>query len=74
MEISVRGKISLKLAEKFGFCWAVDWAIRIAYEARKQFQVERFGSPMGLFTTQLLISSLNFMLDLHNDLNLEGTC
>ncbi|KAK9988154.1 hypothetical protein SO802_028393, partial [Lithocarpus litseifolius] len=32
------GNVTVKLAEKFGFCWAVERAIQIAYEARKQFQ------------------------------------
>lgn len=33
----VRGNVTIKLAEHFGFCWGVERAIAIAYEAREQF-------------------------------------
>ncbi|KAG0490780.1 hypothetical protein HPP92_007643 [Vanilla planifolia] len=35
------GDVTVKLAEAFGFCWGVERAVQIAYEARKQFPEER---------------------------------
>ncbi|XP_020591103.1 4-hydroxy-3-methylbut-2-enyl diphosphate reductase, chloroplastic isoform X2 [Phalaenopsis equestris] len=35
------GNVTVKLAEAFGFCWGVERAVQIAYEARKQFPEER---------------------------------
>ncbi len=32
-----RGKLTIKLAQAFGFCWGVDRAVSMAYETRKQF-------------------------------------
>ncbi|BAT90897.1 hypothetical protein LR48_Vigan08g169400 [Vigna angularis] len=34
------GNVTVKLAEAFGFCWGVERAVQIAYEARKQFPTE----------------------------------
>ncbi|XP_039137250.1 LOW QUALITY PROTEIN: 4-hydroxy-3-methylbut-2-enyl diphosphate reductase, chloroplastic [Dioscorea cayenensis subsp. rotundata] len=34
------GNVTVKLAEAFGFCWGVERAVQIAYEARKQFPEE----------------------------------
>nr|ABM89226.1 4-hydroxy-3-methylbut-2-enyl diphosphate reductase [Picrorhiza kurrooa] len=34
------GNITVKLAESYGFCWGVERAVQIAYEARKQFPTE----------------------------------
>lgn len=31
------GNVTVMLAEAFGFCWGVDKAVQIAYEATKQF-------------------------------------
>ncbi|KAJ6985467.1 hypothetical protein D5086_018435 [Populus alba] len=31
------GNVTVKLAEAYGFCWGVERAVQIAYEARKQF-------------------------------------
>lgn len=31
----------MKLAKAYGFCWGVERAVQIAYEARKQFPEER---------------------------------
>lgn len=31
------GSVTVKLAEAYGFCWGVERAVQIAYEARKQF-------------------------------------
>jgi 4-hydroxy-3-methylbut-2-enyl diphosphate reductase len=33
--------VTVKLAESFGFCWGVERAVQIAYEARKQFPEEK---------------------------------
>ncbi|KAJ6671327.1 4-HYDROXY-3-METHYLBUT-2-ENYL DIPHOSPHATE REDUCTASE CHLOROPLASTIC [Salix viminalis] len=35
------GNITVKLAESYGFCWGVERAVQIAYEARKQFPDEK---------------------------------
>lgn len=35
------GNVTVKLAESYGFCWGVERAVQIAYEARKQFRVEK---------------------------------
>ncbi|CAK9273936.1 unnamed protein product [Sphagnum jensenii] len=31
------GNVTVKLAQSYGFCWGVERAVQIAYEARKQF-------------------------------------
>jgi hypothetical protein len=52
------GNVTVMLAEAFGFCWGVEKAVQISYEARKQFPkflITKFGSPMKSSTTQLLI-------------------
>ncbi|CAH1451070.1 unnamed protein product [Lactuca virosa] len=35
------GNVTVKLAEAYGFCWGVEHAIRLAYEARKQYDDEK---------------------------------
>ncbi|KAL2254714.1 4-hydroxy-3-methylbut-2-enyl diphosphate reductase, chloroplastic [Sesamum indicum] len=35
------GNVTVKLAEAYGFCWGVERAVQIAYEARKQFPAEK---------------------------------
>ncbi|XP_051146926.1 4-hydroxy-3-methylbut-2-enyl diphosphate reductase, chloroplastic [Andrographis paniculata] len=35
------GDVTVKLAESYGFCWGVERAVQIAYEARKQFPTEK---------------------------------
>jgi len=35
------GNVTVMLAESFGFCWGVERAVQIAYEARKQFPDEK---------------------------------
>nr|AAG21984.1 LYTB-like protein precursor [Adonis aestivalis var. palaestina] len=35
------GPVTVKLAESYGFCWGVERAVQIAYEARKQFPDEK---------------------------------
>lgn len=35
------GNVTVKLAEAYGFCWGVERAVQIAYEARQQFPTEK---------------------------------
>ncbi|KAI3762830.1 hypothetical protein L1987_53272 [Smallanthus sonchifolius] len=35
------GNVTVKLAQAYGFCWDVECAVQIAYEARKQFPDEK---------------------------------
>ncbi|KAJ6409701.1 hypothetical protein OIU84_009240 [Salix udensis] len=35
------GNVTVKLAESYGFCWGVERAVQIAYEARKQYPDEK---------------------------------
>ncbi|KAH9656505.1 4-hydroxy-3-methylbut-2-enyl diphosphate reductase [Citrus sinensis] len=35
------GNVTVKLAEAYGFCWGVERAVQIGYEARKQFPDEK---------------------------------
>jgi 4-hydroxy-3-methylbut-2-enyl diphosphate reductase len=37
----VRGNITIKLAQAFGFCWGVDRAVSMAYETRRHFPDRR---------------------------------
>ena len=32
-----QGKVSVKLAKAYGYCWGVERAVRMAYEARNAF-------------------------------------
>jgi 4-hydroxy-3-methylbut-2-enyl diphosphate reductase len=36
-----RGDVTIRLAEAFGFCWGVERAVAIAYEARQHFPSDR---------------------------------
>jgi len=36
-----RGDVTIRLAEAFGFCWGVERAVAMAYEARRHFPTER---------------------------------
>jgi 4-hydroxy-3-methylbut-2-enyl diphosphate reductase len=37
----VRGDVTIRLAEAFGFCWGVERAVAMAYETREHFPTER---------------------------------
>ena len=37
----VRGNVTLQLAQSYGFCWGVERAVQMAYEARKQYPQEK---------------------------------
>jgi len=39
--VLTRGDVTIRLAQAFGFCWGVERAVAMAYEARKQFPKER---------------------------------
>lgn len=36
-----RGRLTIRLAEAFGFCWGVERAVAMAYETRRHFPTER---------------------------------
>ena len=36
-----RGRLTVRLAEAFGFCWGVERAVAMAYETRRHFPTER---------------------------------
>lgn len=36
-----RGNLTLTLAQSYGFCWGVERAVQMAYEARKQYPQEK---------------------------------
>lgn len=36
-----RGNVTIRLAQAFGFCWGVERAVAMAYEARQHFPTER---------------------------------
>ena len=36
-----RGGVTLQLAKSYGFCWGVERAVQMAYEARKQYPTEK---------------------------------
>ncbi|MEL6249851.1 MAG: 4-hydroxy-3-methylbut-2-enyl diphosphate reductase, partial [Cyanobacteria bacterium J06627_15] len=36
-----QGNVTIKLAKSFGFCWGVERAVAMAYEARQHFPTER---------------------------------
>jgi hypothetical protein len=36
----VQDDVTLKLADAYGFCWGVERAVQMAYEARKQYPTE----------------------------------
>lgn len=36
-----RGEVIIRLAESFGFCWGVERAVAMAYEARRHFPTEK---------------------------------
>ena len=37
----VRGDVTVRLADSYGFCWGVERAVQMAYEARKQYPEEK---------------------------------
>lgn len=39
--VLTRGKVTIRLAEAFGFCWGVERAVAMAYETRQHFPQER---------------------------------
>ncbi|XP_058190600.1 4-hydroxy-3-methylbut-2-enyl diphosphate reductase, chloroplastic-like [Rhododendron vialii] len=43
------GNVTVKLAESYGFCWGVERAVQIAYEARKQFPEENIWITHEIF-------------------------
>jgi LytB protein len=65
------GNVTVKLAEAYGFCWGVERAVQIAYEARKQFPEEKIWITNEIihnptvnkvsFFLILTLWSLNFM-------------
>jgi hypothetical protein len=51
------------------FAGALSGLFRLLMKQGNSFRMRRFGLPMKLFTTQLLIRYLNFITNFHNDFN-----
>lgn len=56
-----RGRITIKLAKEFGFCYGVDKAVDFAYEARKQFPDKRIFLTTEIIHNPLVNSRLEQM-------------
>ena len=39
--VHVEGDVTVKLADSHGFCWGVERAVQMCYEARKQYPTEK---------------------------------
>ncbi len=39
--VHVEGDVTVKLADSYGFCWGVERAVQMCYEARKQYPTEK---------------------------------
>ena len=39
--VHVEGEVTVKLADSYGFCWGVERAVQMCYEARKQYPTEK---------------------------------
>lgn len=74
------GNVTVKLAGAYGFCWGVERAVQIAYEARKQFPSETIwitneiihnptvNKVLQQFNFSCLYSFISFSLALTNSL------
>lgn len=56
-----RGKITIRLAQAFGFCWGVDRAVSMAYETRKQFPERRIWITNEIIHNPLVNENLRHM-------------
>ena len=43
----VRGEVTLQLAKSYGFCWGVERAVQMAYEARKRLTHSQRATAAG---------------------------
>lgn len=59
--VLVRGNITVKLAQAFGFCWGVDRAVSMAYETRKHFPDRRIWITNEIIHNPLVNSHLRQM-------------
>ncbi|XP_008790227.2 4-hydroxy-3-methylbut-2-enyl diphosphate reductase, chloroplastic-like [Phoenix dactylifera] len=59
------GDVTVKLAEAHGFCWGVERAVQIAYEARKQFPEERMWFTNDIVHNPTICKRLEEM-EVHN--------
>lgn len=58
------GNVTVKLAGAHGFCWGVERAVQIAYEARKQYPSEEIWITNEIIhnpTVNKVLISLNFL-------------
>ncbi len=55
------GRVTVKLADAFGFCWGVDRAVSMAYEARRHFPERRIWITNEIIHNPVVNSNLRAM-------------
>lgn len=59
--VLTQGKITVKLAQAFGFCWGVDRAVSMAYETRKHFPQRRIWITNEIIHNPIVNNNLKLM-------------